>query len=75
MCSKLGVVKNSGYMLAKLSIVLDVVPCRTLGYDEKAMASRMTVTESVDQLLHTIDHLSAKDSGRFLNTDGSPIPF
>lgn len=48
---------------------------RALGFDEKAFASRLTVTQSVEQLLHTIDNLTSGDTGRYLNTDGKPIPF
>lgn len=49
--------------------------CRALGFEEKAFKGRLTVTQSVEQQLHTIDKLSAKDTGRFLNIDGTPIPF
>lgn len=54
---------------------MNTTSMRTLGFDESAYASRLTVTQSVQQLLQTITHLTAQDSGRFLDIDSSPIPF
>ncbi len=40
-----------------------------------SVGGTLTPAQSVQQMLTTIGTLGLKDSGKFVNTDGSPLPF